>query len=224
MRVLRRPLGRCIQSDDALGTKRRSRRPLRVTATLQESRMAFSNISGDTPAPAGLRSDGRAGHSGHQQGSGDPAAENGLLAGLPFGVRQQISPLLERVSLYDHLVIVEPHAALTHVWFPTTAVFSIITILPDGRAVEVGTAGPEGMVGIPVLLGVASMPRQVFTQIAGDAFRIERTAFLAVLEHAPALRERLLRYTLAYIDDIAQSVACNRLHTLEQRCARWILK
>ena len=186
--------------------------------------MAISNISGMTRTPAAARADGKpAGQPVHLHSS-DPAAENGLLAGLPFAVRQQISPLLERVSLGAHEVIVEPHATLTHVWFPTTAVFSIITILPDGRAVEVGTAGPEGMVGIPVLLGVPSMPRQVFTQIGGDAFRIERAAFVAVLETTPALRERLLRYALAYIDDIAQSVACNRLHTLEQRCARWILK
>ena len=154
----------------------------------------------------------------------NPGSDNGLLGGLPAPLQREISGLLERVSVKAHEVIVQPNEPITHVWFPLTAVFSIITILPDGRAVEVGTAGPEGMVGIPLLLGMGSMPRQVFAQIGGETLRLERAKFAVVFDRHPEFRARLLRYAQAYIDDIAQSVACNRLHTLEQRCARWILK
>ena len=157
-------------------------------------------------------------------GTHDPATDNALLSGLPRLVQECLRPHLERVAVSAHTVVIEPNEPLSHVWFPTTAVFSIITILPDGRAVEVGTAGPEGMVGIPVLLGVGSMPRQVFVQIAGEALRMDAESFTAALDEHPEMRRRLLRYAHAYLDDIAQSVACNRLHSLEQRCARWILK
>jgi CRP-like cAMP-binding protein len=187
--------------------------------------MAVPNVSRagqDRASPPGEVAD-RAGHAAHA-GAPDPVPGNGLLIGLPADVRDRIAPLFERVSISARKIIVQPNEPITHLWFPVTAVFSIITMMPDGRAVEVGTAGPEGMVGISVLLGVDSMPRQVFAQIAGEVLRIDRSAFLSALERHPDFRIRLLRYAQAYIDDVAQSVACNRLHTLEQRCARWILK
>ena len=187
--------------------------------------MAVPNLSQSTHESSAYP-DRVAGRDGHRPvpGAHEPAPDNGLLSGLPANVRSQLDPLFERVSLSARKIIVQPNEPITHLWFPVTAVFSIITILPDGRAVEVGTAGPEGMVGLPVLLGVDSMPRQVFAQIAGDALRIDRAAFAMAVERHPGFHARLLRYAQAYIDDIAQSVACNRLHTLEQRCARWILK
>lgn len=176
---------------------------------------------GRRPVRGSKRQDGAA---EQRTGGHDPAPNNALLSGLPRRVQERLMPLLERVAVNAHTIVIEPNEPLRHIWFPTTAVFSIITILPDGRAVEVGTAGPEGMVGIPVLLGVGSMPRQAFVQIAGEALRMDAEAFTAALDEHPEMRRRLLRYAHAYLDDIAQSVACNRLHSLEQRCARWILK
>lgn len=151
-------------------------------------------------------------------------ADNALVDGLPRLVQERLRPLFERVALRSRTVIVRPNETFTHVWFPTTAVLSVITIMPDGRAVEVGAAGPEGMVGIPVVLGVGAMPRQALVQIPGEALRMAVEPFRAALDAHPELRALLLRYAHAYLDDMAQSVACNRLHSVEQRCARWILK
>src|SRR5688500_11124218 len=183
---------------------------------------SFSRARQESPPVPGDVAD----RTGHETGLGahDGVAENGLLSGLPAELWDRIAPLFDRVSVAARKIVVQPNEPNTHLWFPVTAVFSIITIMPDGRAVEVGTAGPEGMVGISVLLGVDSMPRQIFAQIAGEVLRIDRSAFLSALERHPDFRARLLRYAQAFIDDVAQSVACNRLHTLEQRCARWILK
>lgn len=153
-----------------------------------------------------------------------PHADNALLNGLPRLVQERLRPLLERVAMRARTLVVRPNEPFTHVWFPTTAVLSIITIMPDGRAVEVGAAGPEGMVGIPVVLGVGAMPRQALVQVPGEALRMAVDPFRAALDAHPELRAHLLRYAHAYLDDIAQSVACNRLHSVEQRCARWLLK
>ena len=98
----------------------------------------------------------------------------------------------------------------------------MINATPDG-SVEVGTIGLEGMAGVPVLLRADSEPTRALIQVQGQAFRINAAAFRAVMEERKGIQEILLRYALALFNQVAQSVACNRLHSLEARCARWLL-
>ena len=86
-----------------------------------------------------------------------------------------------------------------------------------------GTIGREGFVGLPVLHGADRMPYRVFVQIEGDAWRLSADAFRRLVDERPAVRHLFLRYAQYFTDQISQSVACNRLHTLEERCARWLL-
>ena len=154
----------------------------------------------------------------------DPGAGNGLLNGLPPDVRGAVLASCEPITLKLNDVVVEPGEPITRALFATSAVFSMLTTMPDGRAVEVGTAGPEGMVGIPLLLNTDWMSRTVVVQVPGDALSMPRDRFRAALDAHPVFRDRLFRYAQAFYEDVSQSVACNRLHTLEQRFARWILK
>ena len=154
----------------------------------------------------------------------DPRAGNGLLNGLPPDAREAVLASCEPITLKLNDVVVEPGKPITRALFATSAVFSVLTTMPDGRAVEVGTAGPEGMIGIPLLLNTDWMNRTVVAQVPGDALSIERDRFREVVDAHPVLRDRLFRYAQAFSEDVMQSVACNRLHTLEQRFARWILK
>ena len=89
--------------------------------------------------------------------------------------------------------------------------------------VEVGTIGPDGLVGVPVLLGAESMPYRVIVQIAGHGWRLSAGSFRQVTDERPAVRHLCLRYAQYFTDQVSQSVACNRLHTLDERCARWLL-
>lgn len=93
----------------------------------------------------------------------------------------------------------------------------------EGGDVEVGTIGNEALVGVPVLLGTDRSPYPVIVQIEGDAWRLSADAFRQLVDERPAVRHLCLRYAQYFADQISQSVACNRLHTLEERCARWLL-
>jgi CRP-like cAMP-binding protein len=109
------------------------------------------------------------------------------------------------------------------VYFPHRGVISMLTVMPDGSAVESATVGPEGMAGIPVFLGAEQMASNAFVQVPGEAARIEAGAFRRVIADSPALHRLLLRYTLALMNQMMQSAACNRTHAVEERCARWLL-
>ena len=155
--------------------------------------------------------------------SADSKLENGLLSGLPAALQEQLAPFLEHQRLNASEVVFNPNEPLRFAWFATSAVFSMLNVLPDGRAIEVGTVGPEGMAGIPLITGVDSMPTTCICQVSGEALRMDASAFKAALASHPEFRTRMLQYTQAFLNDVSQSVACNRLHPLEQRCARWIL-
>ncbi len=99
----------------------------------------------------------------------------------------------------------------------------MVTTMEDGSTVEVVTVGNEGIVGLPVFLGTGSMPMEVFIQIDGDAVTLPAHLFRDASSNGGALRPLLDRYTQALLSRIAQSGACNRLHPIDQRCARWLL-
>jgi CRP-like cAMP-binding protein len=150
--------------------------------------------------------------------------ENRLLDLLPRADTERLRPHLETVSISVKHVIYEPNGPIAHVYFPTSCVISLVTYLVDGSSVEMATIGLEGMVGLPIFLGADTMPSRAFGQVPGDALRITAAAFTAEVNRNGPMVRVLNRYTQALFNQVAQTTACNRVHLVEQRCARWLLQ
>jgi CRP-like cAMP-binding protein len=148
---------------------------------------------------------------------------NRLLAGLPREETERLRPYLEEVKLPQYYSFYEKDALISHVYFVKRGVASPVSVMPDGMTVEIATVGPEGMVGVPVLLGAEQMASRAFMQVPGEGVGIEAGAFRDVLAQCPTLHRRLTRYTLALLTQMAQNAACNRTHTVAEHCARWLL-
>ena len=116
-----------------------------------------------------------------------------------------------------------PNEPIEYVYFPNSGIISLVNLTEDGGTVEAATVGNEGMVGLPLLLGTDRMIGQAITQIVGDALRMKADVFKQEVTPASPLYSLLLRYTQALMNLISQSVACNRLHSVEDRCCRWLL-
>jgi CRP-like cAMP-binding protein len=145
---------------------------------------------------------------------------NRLLAVLPEPAR--IAPLLERVRFAQGETIYERGETITHYVFPFSGVTSIVKEMEHGT-VEIGTVGPEGMLGVPALLGTPVTSARIFAQSDLIADRIAVHELDAIAASSPGTQHTLLRYVYAFHEEVAQTVACNRLHSLEQRLARWLL-
>jgi CRP-like cAMP-binding protein len=152
-----------------------------------------------------------------------PALENSILAALPQEDYERIAPSLTSVTLELGDVLYQPHEPIRHVYFPLTLVASLITILEDGGTVEAGIIGYPGMVGIPVVLGAESSPGRAIIQHSGDALMMTAEALKAELSRNGQLQQLLLRFTHTLFTQVSQTAACNRLHTVEERLARWLL-
>lgn len=150
------------------------------------------------------------------------ASGNVLLDALPPAERERVMPRLERVSLELGASIYEADVPVSHVHFPTRGIISMVSVSGEGT-VEVGTVGREGMAGIPVLLQAEAMATRAFVQMEGTSLRMSASDFQRALSASPPFARLMFRYAQALFDQVAQSVACNRLHALEERCARWIL-
>jgi len=142
---------------------------------------------------------------------------------LPADAYAALSPLLTRVELELKQVVFDVDRPIEYVYFPESAVISILSVMADGSAIETATVGHEGMVGLPVFLGTDQMSAQAFCQIPGMALRAERDAFRRAFEESRPLTHVLQRYTQALFGFVAQNSACNRMHSMPQRCARWLL-
>ncbi len=151
------------------------------------------------------------------------AVRNRLLAALAPEDYAALAPHLEPVALSVGQVLAGPGEAFAHVYFPETAVLSVIARMADGAGVEVGTVGNEGLAGVSVLLDTEASPNETLAQIPGTALRVSAAAFTAAVDARPGLRRLLHRYAQAYLTQVAQGAACNRLHGIEARCARWLL-
>jgi CRP-like cAMP-binding protein len=151
------------------------------------------------------------------------AEQNRLLRALPLAEYAHLLPQLTPVVLGLKQVLIEPDAPIRDVYFPRSGVGSMIADEQEGGAVEVGTIGPEGFIGLPVLMGADRMPYRVFVQVAGDGWRLPADAFRRLVDERAPVRRLLLRFAQAFSDQVSQSVACNRLHTVDERCARWLL-
>jgi CRP-like cAMP-binding protein len=147
---------------------------------------------------------------------------NRLLASLPREPLGQILPSLTHVQLSAGMVIYEPKVPITHAYFVLTGIISLVSEMREGT-VEVGTVGCEGMTGIPIVLAADTMPSRAFVQVPGEALRITAEDLMRGMEEVPEFRRLVYRHVLAMFDQTAQHAACNRLHALEERCARWML-
>jgi CRP-like cAMP-binding protein len=134
-----------------------------------------------------------------------------------------ISHQLEIVELSVRQTLYEDGASPNEVYFPIDCVISIVTTMKDGAAIETATVGYEGMCGAQAALGAQAMFGRWFCQIPGRAYKMSLPLFLAAYERDAHLRLTVGRYLQAVIDVLSQSVACNRLHLVSQRCARWLL-
>jgi CRP-like cAMP-binding protein len=156
------------------------------------------------------------------QSQGD-GLRNRFLMAIPPEILARLSAQLERVALERRAILIEPGVSPSHLYFPDCGLVSLVKTMSDGRIAEVGTVGPEGMVGVAVLVGMAQPMIEAQVQVDGSARRLRTAALVAEVEQNPSLRELVLRYLRYEIDLAAQRAACNRLHTLRQRCCRWLL-
>ena len=132
-------------------------------------------------------------------------------------------PHLYYVELPDHLVLHEAGAKLDFAYFPNRGLISFVVAMEDGKTAEAGVVGNEGFAGIPAAVGLSRSPLQAVVQISGDGFRVEVEALRKTLESAPHLQLLLSRFAVVQGMQVAQTAACNRLHEIEQRLARWLL-
>ena len=149
--------------------------------------------------------------------------QNAFLESLPELTRERISRQLEVVALVKGTVLAAPGADVTHVYFPLDSVISTVTLMSDGNGVEVGFAGLEGFSPMAVAFGSRSLPHSTVVQISGKAQRMTAEAFLAETERDAALRRHVFAFAEYSFIAATQFAACNRLHSIEERYARWLL-
>lgn len=151
-------------------------------------------------------------------------SRNLLLATVSSDDKKALDGILEPVPLDFKKVLMEADRPIAHVYFPTNGVVSLVNEPDPGEIVEVATIGREGMVGLPVVLGVDATQGRAFVQVPGEGYRAAAAAFAGFVEDHPKFRAVLLRYTLALLNQVSQNVSCNRLHEVQERCARWLLQ
>lgn len=149
--------------------------------------------------------------------------QNYLLAALPQDVYESLLPHLEPVSFTLGEVIYESGGQITHVYFPTSSIVSLLYLMANGMTAEIGVVGYEGVVGIALFLGGDTMPNRAVVQSAGDAYKMKAQILRQEFERGGELQLLLLRYTQALFTQISQTAVCNRLHTVEQQLCRWLL-
>ncbi len=152
----------------------------------------------------------------------DAAAANRLLASLPSPELERIAAALNDRELVHGETLIAPWAPVTALYFPIRSIISIVSETAEGQSVEVATVGREGMVGASAFLGGGTSPLRTMCQIAGPAL-VGRTADLVEEDGESAFRATILRYSSTMLIEASVTAACNRLHPLEQRAARWLL-
>jgi CRP-like cAMP-binding protein len=154
---------------------------------------------------------------------GSAGRSNRLLSALPEAERARWLPQLEVVELPLGRVLYEPGSRLTHVYFPTTAIVSLLYVLENGASAEIAVVGNEGIVGISLFMGGESTPSRGVVQSAGRGYRLKSQLMMNEFNRAGPVLHLLLRYTQALITQMAQTAVCNRHHSLDQQLCRWLL-
>jgi CRP-like cAMP-binding protein len=148
---------------------------------------------------------------------------NRILSATPAPEQERLLSHLEYVELRRGDVLHEAGEPMTHVYFPYSGTISVVAQMEDGSQVEVGVVGREGMLGLPLVLGTDTAPLRAFTQVSGGAMRMMAGAFKEEVARGGRLYALLLRYAQAFFVQTAQTAACNRLHPMEGRLAKWLL-
>jgi len=154
--------------------------------------------------------------------STDPK-HNHLLAALPPDQWQRWLPHLEHIDMPLGQVLYEPGSTLSHVYFPTTAIVSLLYVMKNGESAEIAVVGNEGVVGVSLFMGGDSTPSRAVVQSAGGGFRLTAELMKEEFYRGGPVLHLLLRYTQALITQMVQTAACNRHHSLDQQLCRWLL-
>jgi CRP-like cAMP-binding protein len=148
---------------------------------------------------------------------------NEILLGLPIKEAELLAPKLEFLRLKIHQVLHEPGDSLKSAYFPNTGLVSILSVFRDGKSVEVGLVGKEGFVGLPLVAGFRSANTRAIIQIEASAFRVDAASLVGILHQTPVLERRLQQFSQILSMEVTQIAACNRLHEVNERLARWLL-
>jgi len=162
------------------------------------------------------------GQSGERRNLAGKSIRNTVLLSISDSDFSLLRPHLEYVDLPSHLVLHEP-GKMEFAYFPNRGFISLVVVMKDGRTAEAGMVGNEGFIGISAAVGLNWSTLQAVVQITGDGFRVRVGALKDTLESASHLRLMLSRYAVIHGMQVAQTAACNRLHNVEQRLARWLL-
>jgi len=148
---------------------------------------------------------------------------NRLLLALDGSDLEFLAPHLEEDHYPSGSVLIEPNQRSEYVYFPYSCVVSLINTVAGGSTVEVGTVGNEGMAGLAIFLDADATPSRTLVQVAGEMARLRADKFREMAERSAGFRKFMNRYTLAFLAQVSQTATCNRAHTIDERCARWLL-
>lgn len=153
----------------------------------------------------------------------DDLTANRLLAGLPENELAALRPHATLVSLERRALLYRSEQPIEHVYFLIDGIASLLSVMTDGTGVETATIGREGMVGMPVFHGVNMTAEQALMQVPGRGYRFDAGTFAGLLDDTPTLRTLLHRFSVVMFTLAAQNSGCNRKHSIEERCCRWLL-
>jgi CRP-like cAMP-binding protein len=158
-----------------------------------------------------------------RQESGPDPHQNHLLDALPASDYERLRPHLQLVALTLGEVLYEPGVKLRYVYFPTTAIVSLLYVMENGASAEIAVMGNEGILGISLFMGGETTPSRAVVQSAGFAYRLKAKMIKAEFGRFGPTMQLLLRYTQALITQMAQTAVCNRHHSVDQQLCRWLL-
>jgi CRP-like cAMP-binding protein len=161
--------------------------------------------------------------SGERTNTAGKPVSNKILLSISDSDYSSLRPHLEYISLPNHLVLHEAGGKLEFAYFPNRGLISLVVVMKNGKMAEAGIVGNEGFTGTLAAVGLSRSPLQAVVQITGDGFRVEAGALQTTLESTPQLQLMLSRYAATRGMQVAQTAACNRLHDIGQRLARWLL-
>ena len=150
-------------------------------------------------------------------------AQNDLLRSLSAAEMKRLAPHLEPFPMPLGHVVYESGRILDHVYFPTTAIVSLLYVMEDGASAEIAVVGHEGLVGISLFMGGETTPSRAVVQSAGQSLRLAARYLREEFSRAGSMQHRLLRYTQSLITQMAQTAVCNRHHSVDQQLCRWLL-
>jgi CRP-like cAMP-binding protein len=159
----------------------------------------------------------------HAEPVAGPARQNRLLGALPDVEWERVQRHLKPVSMPLGEAVYESGAHLDHVYFPTTAIVSLLYVMADGASAEIAVVGNDGLVGVALFMGGESTPSRAVVQSEGWSYRLKGQLLKEEFERGGAMQHLLLRYTQALLTQMAQTAVCNRHHTIDQQLCRWLL-